>query len=333
MNRIVPDPLCSQKGHTLYCYWQYQAKRGQGRGRVDVSRRKELGDFLRKSRDRRTPADVGLPVGPRRKTPGLRRQEVAELAGVGPTWYTWLEQGRQINPSPRTLDAIAEALGLSRSEREHMFRLANVLPSYGSGDRESFEVPDVVRAVVSQVEPFPGCVYNLSYDLLLCNNAYAACFPDLAAATGEDRNFLRYFSRLDSADLAAQEHLVSAMVRRFRSNYSANLDNPRWRALVETVILKNARMKEYWERHAVIDASDHSVDTVTTPVGDITFTSTSFVVGANLELNVLVGVPRTELDHKLLEDLLHTVTDRHHDGASEPVGAPRTADSPAQYPE
>lgn len=271
---------------------------------MDVSRRKELGDFLRKCRERRTPAAAGLPAGSRRKTPGLRRQEVAELAGVGPTWYTWLEQGREINPSPRTLEAIAEALGLGRSERDHMFRLAGVLPRYGSADRESFDVPQVVRALVSQVEPFPACVYNLSYDLLLCNRAYAACFPGLAAAEGEERNFLRYFARLDDSSLAAQEHLVSAMIRRFRSNYSANLDNPRWRGLVESVILRNARMKEYWERHAVIDTSDHSVDTVTTSVGVITFTSGSFVVGANPELNVLVGVPSTDRDRSLLEDLL-----------------------------
>jgi transcriptional regulator with XRE-family HTH domain len=273
----------------------------------EAARRKELGDFLRKSRERRTPAEAGLPAGSRRKTPGLRRQEVADLAGVGPTWYTWLEQGRQINPSPRTLGAIAEALGLSRPERDHLFRLANGLPgrdSGESGDRESPDVPDAVRAVMSKVDPFPSCVYTLSYDLLLCNDAYAACFPDLAATSGEERNILRYFSRLSSTDLAAHEDLVRAMVHRFRSNYSAHLESPRWRALVEDVILRNALMKEYWEKHVVLEASDHSLDTVSTTVGEIAFTPASFTVGVSPVLNVLVGVPRSERDHQLLTELL-----------------------------
>jgi len=276
----------------------------------EAARRKELGDFLRKSRERRTPEAAGLPAGSRRKTPGLRRQEVADLAGVGPTWYTWLEQGRQINPSARTLGAIAAALGLTRPERAHLFRLADGLPGRdggAGGDGESADapaVPDAVRAVMSRVDPFPSCVYTLSYDLLLCNDAYAACFPDLAATRGAERNILRHFSRLDSAELAAHEDLVRAMVHRFRSNYSAHLDNPQWRALVADVILRNPLMKEHWEKHVVLEASDHALDTVRTAVGEITFTPVSFTVGGSPALNVLVGVPRSERDHQLLAELL-----------------------------
>src|SRR5438094_4012950 len=91
-----------------------------------AARRPELAAFLRSRRARITPEQVGLPPGPRRRTPGLRREEVAQLAGVGVTWYTWLEQGRPINASVQILDAVARTLRLDPAEREHLYRLAGV---------------------------------------------------------------------------------------------------------------------------------------------------------------------------------------------------------------
>src|ERR1700691_2005781 len=88
-----------------------------------AGRRREFGDFLRSRRERLTPADVGLPDGFRRRTPGLRREEVAMLAGVGTTWYTWLEQGRDVRPSNEVLAALAKALRLDPTERRHLFVL------------------------------------------------------------------------------------------------------------------------------------------------------------------------------------------------------------------
>ena len=88
-----------------------------------AARRREAGDFLRSRRERLTPADVGLPNGFRRRTPGLRREEVAILADVGTTWYTWLEQGRDVRPSNELLSALAEALRLDPTERRHLFVL------------------------------------------------------------------------------------------------------------------------------------------------------------------------------------------------------------------
>ena len=90
---------------------------------IAALRRRELADFLRSRRERIAPEDVGLPPAPRRRTPGLRREEVATLAGVGVTWYTWLEQGRDINASSQVLDAVARTLLLDPHERDHLFRL------------------------------------------------------------------------------------------------------------------------------------------------------------------------------------------------------------------
>src|SRR3954469_3641279 len=95
-------------------------------GTYSKARRDELASFLRTRRERVTPADVGMPPGLRRRTPGLRREEVAQLAGVGVTWYTWLEQGRPINASVQVLDAVARTLRLDATERQHLYRLAGV---------------------------------------------------------------------------------------------------------------------------------------------------------------------------------------------------------------
>ena len=103
------------------------------------SRRAELAAFLRSRRERISPEQVGLPPGLRRRTPGLRREEVAQLAGVGVTWYTWLEQGRPIKASAQVLGAVAQTLRLDQAERQHLYRLADIAeaagPARGHGER------------------------------------------------------------------------------------------------------------------------------------------------------------------------------------------------------
>ena len=105
----------------------YEAREKVSR-RAGERRRAELGKFLKARRARLSPGDFGMPPGSRRRTPGLRREEVALLAGVGVTWYTWLEQGRQINASTQVLDAVARTLHLDRAAREHLYRLAEATP-------------------------------------------------------------------------------------------------------------------------------------------------------------------------------------------------------------
>src|SRR3954464_8788828 len=127
-------------------------------------RRTELAAFLRSRRGRISPADVGMPVGLRRRTPGLRREEVAQLAGVGITWYTWLEQGRPINVSVQILEAISRTLRLDQTEREHLFRLADIpsVPGPVLHDRLEPEVQTVLDGLV----PLPAAVMNSRYDVL-----------------------------------------------------------------------------------------------------------------------------------------------------------------------
>src|SRR5882757_5088113 len=182
-----------------------------------VAARQELASFLRSRRERIAPEQVGLPPGRRRRTPGLRREEVAQLASVGVTWYTWLEQGRPINASVQVLDAVARVLNLGPAERWHLYRLADVPGIPTSVDTQP--LPGEVPPVLDALEPKPACVYNGKYDLLACNESYAAMFPELATADGRERNALWQIFALNRCPLRSMgllDHMVASnpMLRR-----------------------------------------------------------------------------------------------------------------------
>src|SRR5437763_16247043 len=120
---------------------------------ADDLRRVELGAFLRSRRERITPEQVGLRASRRRRTPGLRREEVAQLAGVGVTWYTWLEQGRDINASAQVLDAIARTLLFDPHERAHLFTLAGAPDTTIAG--ECKPLSPTTQPILDQLEPYP----------------------------------------------------------------------------------------------------------------------------------------------------------------------------------
>src|SRR5690606_1796376 len=130
----------------------------------------ELADFLRRRRESLSPLDVGLPLGKRRRTPGLRREEVAALAGVGLTWYTWLEQGRDINVSSAFLDNIPRVLKLDEPARRHLFLLAHRRPPVRSG-RPWCPLPPLVRRLLDDLARRPAYVLNLHWDVIGWNTA------------------------------------------------------------------------------------------------------------------------------------------------------------------
>src|SRR5579859_653641 len=156
-------------------YLATAASAGQDGDMTAVStehRRAELAAFLRTRRERVTPEQAGLPPGTRRRTPGLRREEVAQLSGVGVTWYTWLEQGRQINVSPQVLNAVARTLLLDQAEREHLYRLADVLDAATAAGAEGTGCEQVlpeVQEILDTLSPLPACVLNERFDLLAWN--------------------------------------------------------------------------------------------------------------------------------------------------------------------
>src|SRR5215472_10413760 len=153
-----------------------------------------LADFLRKRRASLAPTEVGLPPGIRRRTPGLRREEVAQLANIGSSWYVWLEQGRNIHPSVQVLESLAQALRLTLNERRHLFLLAGQsLPPQTPPLEE--HISPVLRQMLSDLEPAPAYVMGRRFDYLAWNNAAEKIFAISAASLPYERNLIwRFFT-------------------------------------------------------------------------------------------------------------------------------------------
>jgi transcriptional regulator with XRE-family HTH domain len=214
-------------------------------------RRRELAGFLRSRRERITPERVGLPRGTRRRTPGLRREEVAHLSAVGVTWYTWLEQARDIHVSAQVLDALARALLLDPSERAHLFALAG--ESDPEPDDECKGVPDELRLVLEQLEPYPACVQNARYDVLAYNRTYGRLLCDLDALPYRDRNclWLAFTDPEWSAALVDREEGLRLMTANLRAAMAEHVAEPAWKALVKRLQQASPEFCELWERHEV----------------------------------------------------------------------------------
>jgi transcriptional regulator with XRE-family HTH domain len=156
---------------------------------------REMADFLRSRRDRIKPSAVGLPNGGRRRAPGLRRAEVALLAGISPDYYMRLEQGRGIRPSPSVLDGLARALVLNDDERDHLYRLALSMPSpphAPAGRPPDGPVDPGVRRLLDAIDPVPAYVINGRLDVLAWNRTAAVLMSELAELPWPRRNMLRY---------------------------------------------------------------------------------------------------------------------------------------------
>ena len=219
------------------------------------TRRHELATFLRSRRERITPDDVGLPPGSRRRTPGLRREEVAQLAGVGVTWYTWLEQGRDINASAQVLEAVARTLRMDHQERLHLFRLAGIAPL--AADTDCAMLPGHLQDVLDQLDPFPAVVTSSRFDVLAYNRAYNFLVDDIDRIPADERNLVWLFFthpawlRVCDGWDAAGNHLVAQL----RASMATHLDDPLWTELVDRLLAASPEFAERWDRHDVTAAS------------------------------------------------------------------------------
>ncbi|NIK61928.1 helix-turn-helix transcriptional regulator [Kribbella shirazensis] len=220
-----------------------------------TAQRRELGVFLRSRRERIQPDEVGFAPGGRRRTPGLRREEVALLAGVGVTWYTWLEQGRDINVSAQVLEAIATALRFDRQERSHLFRLAGL--RYGPAQSVCSALPPSVQKTLDAVSPYPAVVLNERYDILAFNKAYCKVVLDLEQVPVEERNMLWVSFVSDDwkcsfLDGAKTKH---HMVATFRAASADHLGDALWQDLIQGLLSNSPYFAELWERYDVATPS------------------------------------------------------------------------------
>ncbi|MFI7693577.1 helix-turn-helix transcriptional regulator [Nonomuraea sp. NPDC049655] len=214
--------------------------------------RDELAGFLRSRRARVTPSDVGLPGGGRRRTPGLRRQEVAQLAGMSIDYYIRLEQGRGPHPSRQVLGALGRALMLDQDERAHLFRLAGqVLET----PRIRQDVPAGILHLLAFLEDVPAYVLDARYDLRAWNPLAGMLMGDLDSLPPDGRNVIRWVFR--SPGIA--EHLSDEEKSRFARASVADLrvaagrypDDRALQALVAEMLALSPEFAELWARHEV----------------------------------------------------------------------------------
>jgi transcriptional regulator with XRE-family HTH domain len=271
-------------------------------GTYNKARREELAGFLRSRRERVTPADVGLAPGLRRRTPGLRREELAQLAGVGVTWYTWLEQGRPINASVQVLDAIAGVLRLGASERWHLYRLAE-LPGVPMPPTTELVAPEVL-AVLDALDPTPACVYNGKYDLLACNESYAALFPYLVDATGIERNALwQMYARRGRKSPVTDPDVCSSMISTLRGNYANHVGEPAWTDLIETLCAASTEFAHEWAEHHIAEPGPVSKAFECFGLGTVQVRATAFPLTHTLDCRMNVYLPETSADVALITEL------------------------------
>ncbi|AUA13956.1 hypothetical protein CFP59_06130 [Streptomyces malaysiensis subsp. malaysiensis] len=266
-------------------------------------RRGELAAFLRSRRERITPEQVGLPRGRRRRTPGLRREEVAQLSTVGVTWYTWLEQGRDIHVSAQVLDAIARALLLDRSERTHLFALAAAIdPTPAS---ECTGVPQSLQLMLEQLEPFPACVQNSRFDLLAYNRTYRLLMCDLDKVAPEDRNCLWLAFTHDEwrSSLVDRDETIRLMAAKFRAVMAEHVAEPAWKAMVKRLEDASPEFREIWARHEVVRPGDKIKVYRQSEVGIVRLAATSLWTGPQQGPKLLTYTPADAETHERLERL------------------------------
>lgn len=253
--------------------------------------RADLSEFLRLRRERLSPADLGLPAGGRRRTPGLRREEVAALAGVGLAWYTWFEQGRNISVSATFLENLARVLRLDAAERRHLYLLAHQRPPAEPG-RTWCTVPAQVRRLMDDLPARPAYILNLRWDVVVWNAAADRVFNFSAQAPGR-RNLL-WMLFVDPAtrqlfvDWAAQ---APAMLSTFRRDFASATGVSDIAELVDELESVSPDFKVWWREHDVHGACMGLRSLHVASLGDIAFEHSTLSVDESRHLRLVVYAP------------------------------------------
>ncbi|MDA2808766.1 helix-turn-helix transcriptional regulator [Nocardiopsis suaedae] len=213
--------------------------------------RRELGSFLRSRRERISPEEVGLPAGRRRRTPGLRREEVARLAFISTEYYTRLEQARAPRPSREVLAGVARALRLSDAEREHMHHLAGSPPGPPSGP--SREVRPSILALLERLPNAAAMVLSATYEVIAWNALAAALLEDFSAVPPRGRNLLRRYFLGSGRELfsTGADGFAGSAARRLRAAAARYPDDPEVAGLVRELLEGSAEFAELWDSHDV----------------------------------------------------------------------------------
>jgi transcriptional regulator with XRE-family HTH domain len=265
------------------------------------ARKAQLSEFLRACRGRLTPVKVGLPERRRRRTPGLRREDVAALAGVSVTWYTWLEQGRDIQVSADVLERVSETLRLSPTEREYLFALVQNRPPPPRGWGDAGIMPAVRRMIDALA--MPAIVMTARWDVVAWNPMVVAVFRDYEKIPPERRNLLRILLVDDAIyqrESAPYDTMAKRVLAKFRVDYSQFSGEHEFEALIDELERESEAFRRLWNSPEV---RGHSEGVVEYPQhGGLKLEHTSYVPEGASGLRLVIYAPHDEataakLDH------------------------------------
>jgi transcriptional regulator with XRE-family HTH domain len=264
------------------------------------ARRSELSHFLRTRRAKIVPSDVGLADGARRRTPGLRREEVALLANIGATWYTRLEQGQPINVSADVLGGIARALRLTSEERRHLHLLAGVALDLPPQEEE--RVGELVHRVLSALEPAPAYVRGRRWDVLAWNRS-ADALSAFSSKDGDSRNLVWRIFRDPAVShrLGDPGCMKRRVVAQFRAVAAKYPGDPAFVRLIDELRATSDEFEELWSQHDVLGSVDGLKRYLHPELGELILDYTAFALPSDADMHVIVltAAPGSQTEAKL----------------------------------
>jgi transcriptional regulator with XRE-family HTH domain len=269
-----------------------------------TSRRAELASFLRVRRGELKPEDVGLRVPPgRRNTPGLRREEVAQISGVGVTWYTWLEQGRSITASAHVIDALARGLRLDQENHRHLRHLAG-LPTPEPDQMPEGATPELTRLLAALV-PAPACLLGQRFDFVAWNETFAALWDPGGLPEGR-RNLMW----LTFADPVHRRRWVDwddrsrILLAQFRAAAGRHAGDARFNELIDALRAASPEFRALWPRYLVKQSITGPISIRHPTAGVIKLDVIELGVSAHPSLTLVVQIPVRPVDRKKLATFL-----------------------------
>lgn len=259
-----------------------------------AARRRELAAFLRSRRQRLDPVLEGFTPGTR-LTPGLRREEVAALAGVSLSWYTWLEQARPIRPSPEVLQSIARALRLDEAEREYLLRLGGHAPRDGAVDRSDPRSDPQLQALVDAFLPNPASILTPGFDYVAWNRVSERLVPGFLGCGPDIHNLMRFIFYGDAVcnPVEGPPEGPGALVARLRANVARHPEDPTAGALVEELSDVSADFTRLWRLQEVAPLGPPpDVPLVHPDAGRLLFQQLDLRPETHPELTLVVFLPR-----------------------------------------
>jgi len=259
-------------------------------------RHREFGAFLRSRRERLDPAGVGLPQGFRRRTPGLRREEVAMLAGVGTTWYTWLEQGRDVRPSAEVLSALAGALRLDAAERRHIYVLNDRSPPDEPQAAGPERVDASLQRMLESLDRQPAYILGRRWDVLAWNHAASIVFGDYSKLKGDERNIMHmvFANEGHRRLLVDWDQIASASLAMFRADSARYAGDPEFERLIGNLKQASPAFRKWWPKYEVHQPLSGRKRLQHPIGGRMVFEYTSLAVGDPPNMRFVVFTPVDE---------------------------------------